>query len=686
MEGENVAAAVINHVEIAPIAKRFKSNNVKSGVTDNFNINANIYQVSSLVNSSSKMAADYTMNKRVQNLANNHLDLHAELVVCHLTGKALINYVLLKGGLWNLKKAFTTANFQALLIQVYKELEKNQKHGLNRELQFLIAEFNDNLSNQNTHVEDSVWHLRIKFTNQPNVESEKKKYLQAETTNSRNGFTKYPCPQFDHHDIKFPITQSTFQHRPMTCADLSGSQFLDDAPPRQMNFMASILFFFMRAMTENTQKKKWHIVFTFGMYLLSSSTGMFSRFSSNNKSQNSFDQLLLPSLVSLNNRDNSNVTGIKWYKHDIIGKCGVALANFQVDLSVVLYCLQQLPQYERYPSCKLMTCLYFQKTFAAYNQIKKEQTMFVKIYNGAPHKSYIWQTAVTIHFRARIKQAENLLAIILLHKKFHQKCTICVAYPRPVIRRALKKLQSLKRLCYTVLASSQAVGSFVHTVENSWLCIVDTFILAFDNSENCHWVAKKDRIKKLTKDLHQNPKEEYQTVQYVLPLVNKTNTLDQYQKFITNIANYNVSVSCMAHNTTNADFYFSQYLLLRSLKCQFAESLRLLNLAQVEYKKSTNGLHYRMPLVSLLVQVELGGFNHPTLTATPNTTKNQQNLDIGENIFAFRESIDKAQAKAEATTEEIPFNVKNLLKIGESCGVPDILRFGLDAAKLFINR
>ena len=694
------------------VPKRFKSDNVpvESCDFDTFNFNSvtidGHYQVATLANRASRVAAQYIMNKRVQKLANEELDLYAELVAHNLTGKALVDYINLKGGLWNLKKHFTTAKFQALFIQIHKELARNRKQGLNKELKYLLAEFETMLSAQNTHVEDSVWLLRMKNIYQPNVTSEKKKYLETESTSHRDGFTKYPRPQFDHREVNFPVVQTTFKHRQMTCYDLEKSRFLDDCPPRQVNFMASILFFFMRAMTEHEQQNKWHFVFTFGMYLLSSSSGLFTRFSSNcNTCSYEQQEFYLPPILvaggaaNTANRDDCNMIGIKWYKHDIIGKCAVALSHFQVNLSVVLYCLKHMTYYERYPSCKLMTCLYYQQTFAVYNQSKKEQNMFVQIYNGAPHKSYIWQKSLTVHFGARIKQAENFLGLILLHKKFHQKCTICVAYPRPIIMRALKKLHSLERLCYTVLASSQVRGPFAEVVETNWLCIIKTFILAFENSENCHWVAKQERIKKLTFAQREglnfsSRKEVYQKVRYLLPLVNKSNTLVQYQSFCDKVIKHNHTVCCTSHNTVNADFYFSQYLLLRSLKCQYEESLRQLCLAQNEYQKSTNELHYRLPLVSLLVKVELNGLTHlpplvapnPTLPEAKTVAETAKPIDITESILNLRESLEEAQIKAATAIATIPFSVQNLLDLGKSSRVPDILRFGLDGCKLFVNR
>ena len=312
--------------------------------------------------------------------AHTMLDYHAELLVCHFTGQPLVKYIQAKGGLWVLKDLFTQRGFQSLLIQVLKECD-NKKIKINK----MPQEFFINMLYSATFMMDGVWQMRIFMWHQRTLFGKKHDYF-LEENNSCVSDRIYPALTFDKHLLMLiPNTQKKFQHRRVTRFEEWSCErtFLPTCPDAK-----STVYTFLRAMAFSSRKLRWHKVLAYGFYLLAQWSVLFD-------------------------------PETRWYALAIFGKLAVALANLQAHHTVTNHLLNQMDQFYRFPSCTFQSMLYHQKVYAASGKYKLEKAIFDQLYTQVPRQSLIWADTCKVHFLARIAHVENILALILLRKKYY---------------------------------------------------------------------------------------------------------------------------------------------------------------------------------------------------------------------------------------------------------------------------
>ena len=571
-------------------------------------------EIETLQSMSAKLAAEH-MEIYEQDVL---LDRELELLACHFTGQHLLNFINTKMGLWMIMSdMFTQSGFQNLLLQVLRELDNSQ---VKKSLRTMVDDFTIHMRATPALMNDAVLQLRLFRWHQRQFYSHTLEYFM-EDMNASLSHRIYPKLTVRPY-LPIPKSQTIYEHRMLS--EFEAWQLEKQKYPFCLNWEDTV-FTFLRAMAESSRYARWHKVLAFGFHLLSH-----------------------PDLFNGRTR---------WYKLDIFGKTAVALANLQVDSNLVFFLLEQLPEVQRFASCKFHTWLVYQKVYSAYGLVKQEKDTFQKMFTVVPHQSLFWVEACKTHFDTKIKQVENLLAIVMTKRKFYKdtsknELVLCDT----LIDKIYKKLNSLEKFCFRIL-SVVTYPTFVVDIENEMLATVRLYNVALTNLFTT-WSNRDKVLRRISQQMSQR----ITPARCCLDLIDKQISLENYEANVQMNVNYIKVKSQTLYSVSAGEFYMTQCILLASFRMHPFVVSRYLGEAKLQLSKATDGRHRRLGLIQAWMSVRNGGINFDT-----------------HNDFVINESLYRSASFP--SRDFAPFSVERVLRSDPE--VATLLRFGIDACEKF---
>jgi hypothetical protein len=440
-----------------------------------------------LADMTSRVAAFHIVNNSVHNLAwfvgNHPLEIQHRISL-QLKGSDLILFIHLNDNLVTLKTKWNDNMFQSFILHVLKQLENDDDHLNNHQIQLLQDEI-DYLANelellpsagfQIPNSDDRFNPSNFDWTTQSlglsrvfrqNVYSStyEKLFFRSKFGESVN-VGRYPFPA-----IQFPISSIIpAEAETKRCKALAYyRQPLASAPvvPSNIN---DLFFIKLLALSKAYNCNAHQEVLAYAADLLS------------NK-------------IFLKNR-----CPVKCMFH-VWGFVAMSLAKLQINSGIVDSCLFTMEESIDFESEKVDVMFYKQTAAMAMGRQQEEEVYFEQIINAVPVASHFYSQAFEIHLESTFTALEDvLLDSAIIDRVQSNNNRHLIGIKKQLLQKGLSTIGELKRRLHKLFASNRHIRhakQFGHYFE-----IVNLYELAFDVSGDSHLKNKRGRFEAIAKKL-----------------------------------------------------------------------------------------------------------------------------------------------------------------------------------------